>query len=174
MEVLLLDKVENLGTIGDRVKVKAGYGRNYLLPQGKATMATPENIKRFEAMRAELEQKAADQLVRAKARAQQLEALDLTVSAKAGTEGKLFGSIGTFDIVQACQEAGSQRPRQGDGGRTRIDRTHGSPGLAHWWAVPTSLRGPQARGNLGQAVANSPRTTVRQRREIAAALRASQ
>lgn len=106
MEVILLDKVENLGSIGDRVQVRSGYGRNYLIPQGKATLATAENIKRFEAIRAELERKAADELTRAQGRARQLEGLVIRLPAKAGSEGKLFGSIGTVDIAEACQAQG--------------------------------------------------------------------
>lgn len=100
MEVILLDKVENLGNLGDKVNVKAGYGRNYLLPQGKATMATPENIKVFEARRAELEKQAADKLAAAKARAAKLNELEISITANAGDEGKLFGSIGTHDIAE--------------------------------------------------------------------------
>lgn len=111
MKVILLEKIDNLGTIGDTVKVKPGYGRNFLLPQGKATLATPANLEKFEAMRAELEQKSADELIRAQARAEQIKALDLTVSAKAGSEGKLFGSIGTFDIAEACAAAGVEVER---------------------------------------------------------------
>ena len=106
MEVILLEKIENLGNIGARVKVKPGYGRNYLLPQGKATLATPENIARFETMRVELERKASDSLTAAQARAQQLAGVQLNLSAKAGSEGKLFGSIGTIDIAEACTRAG--------------------------------------------------------------------
>ncbi|RMF96695.1 MAG: 50S ribosomal protein L9 [Gammaproteobacteria bacterium] len=106
MEVILLEKVENLGNMGDRVKVRAGYGRNYLLPKGKAALATPENIELFEARRAELEQRQAEELAAAEARAQQLAALDLRIVSKAGTEGKLFGSIGTIDIAEACSAAG--------------------------------------------------------------------
>jgi large subunit ribosomal protein L9 len=106
VEVILLEKIENLGNIGARVKVKPGYGRNYLLPQGKATLATPENVARFESMRVELERKAGDALTVAQARAQQLAGLQLNLSAKAGTEGKLFGSIGTIDIAEACTRAG--------------------------------------------------------------------
>lgn len=111
MNVILLEKIDNLGTIGDTVKVKPGYGRNYLLPQGKATLATKENMAKFESMRAELEQKSKDELTRATARAEQLEGLDVTVSAKAGSEGKLFGSIGTFDLVEAIGAAGVEVER---------------------------------------------------------------
>lgn len=106
MEVILLDKVENLGGIGDKVKVKAGYARNYLLPQGKAARATPENIAEFEARRAELEAKAATVIAEAKARAEKIEGLKLTITAKAGSEGKLFGSVGPVDICEAAEAAG--------------------------------------------------------------------
>ena len=101
MEVILLQKVANLGNIGERVKVRSGYGRNFLLPQGKATLATPENIARFEARRAELERLAREQLVSAEERAAAIKDFKLTIHAKAGTEGKLFGSIGTSDIAEA-------------------------------------------------------------------------
>lgn len=111
MEVILLQKVANLGNIGDRVKVKPGYGRNYLLPQGKAALATPENIAKFEARRAELEKLAQEQLQAAQARAAKLEGFKLTISAKAGGEGKLFGSIGTTDISEALQKAGHEVER---------------------------------------------------------------
>jgi large subunit ribosomal protein L9 len=106
MEVILLTKVANLGTIGDRVKVKSGYGRNYLLPQGKATLATPANIRIFEARRAELEKAAGDALKSAQSRAEAMKEFKLTITAKAGSEGKLFGSIGTTDIAEACSRAG--------------------------------------------------------------------
>lgn len=106
MEVILLEKIDNLGTIGDRVKVRSGYGRNYLLPKGKATLATPENIAIFEERRAELERKQADEMAAAGARAEQIAALSIKLLAKAGTEGKIFGSLGTIDIAAACTEAG--------------------------------------------------------------------
>jgi large subunit ribosomal protein L9 len=106
MEVILLDKVENLGGIGDKVKVKPGYARNYLLPQGKATRATPENIAEFEARRAELEAKAATVISDARARAEKINGLRLVIRAKAGSEGKLFGSVGTVDIAAAAEAAG--------------------------------------------------------------------
>jgi len=106
MEVILLQKVANLGNIGDRVKVRSGFGRNYLLPQGKATLATPDNIARFEARRAELERLAREQLSSAEERAAALKDFKLTIQAKAGTEGKLFGSIGTSDVAEACSRAG--------------------------------------------------------------------
>ena len=106
MEVILLQKVANLGNIGDKVKVKPGYGRNYLLPQGKAALATPANLKKFEERRAELEKLASDELESAKLRAGQLEGFKLDLHAKAGAEGKLFGSIGTADIAEAVTKAG--------------------------------------------------------------------
>lgn len=106
MEVILLEKVANLGNIGDRVRVKPGYGRNFLLPQGKATLATATNIAAFEARRAELERKQAEELAAARARADKLGAIALRISAKAGSEGKLFGSLGTLDIAEACTAAG--------------------------------------------------------------------
>jgi large subunit ribosomal protein L9 len=111
MDIILLEQVENLGNIGDRVAVKAGYGRNYLLPKGKATLATPENIALFEARRAELEAKQAEELTAARARAAQLADITLTIAANAGEEGKLFGSVGTVDIAEACVAAGVEIQR---------------------------------------------------------------
>ena len=106
MQVILLQKVANLGNIGDRVKVRSGFGRNFLLPQGKATLATPENVARFEARRAELERLAREHLSSASDRAEAMKDFKLTIHAKAGTEGKLFGSIGTSDIAEASTRAG--------------------------------------------------------------------
>jgi len=106
MEVILLQKVANLGNIGDKVKVKPGYGRNFLLPSGKAALATSTNLKKFEERRAELEKLAADSLTSAQSRAKQLEGFKLNLHAKAGTEGKLFGSVGTADISEALTRAG--------------------------------------------------------------------
>ena len=111
MEVILLQKIANLGDIGDRVKVKPGFGRNYLLPGGKATLATPENVAKFETRRAELEAKASAELGAAKSRAEALAGLRLSITAKAGSEGKLFGSIGTTDIAEACKTAGHEIER---------------------------------------------------------------
>lgn len=111
MEVILLEKVENLGGIGDRVKVKPGYGRNYLIPQGKATLATSANVQAFEARRAELEAKAKAELDVAEARAEKVRELALEIRTKAGSEGKLFGSIGPLDIVDAAAEAGVELAR---------------------------------------------------------------
>ena len=106
MDVILLEKVQNLGNIGDRVKVRSGYGRNFLVPRGKATLATPSNVAIFEARRAELEKKEADELQAATQRAVSAGKLTLRLTAKAGTEGKLFGSLGTADIAEACTAAG--------------------------------------------------------------------
>lgn len=111
MDVILLTKVANLGNIGDRVKVKSGYGRNFLLPKGKATLATPDNVKKFEARRAELEKLAREQLQDAEKRAAAFKDFKLEITAKAGTEGKLFGSIGTADIAEATTKAGHKLAR---------------------------------------------------------------
>ncbi len=106
MEVILLDKVGKLGAIGDKVTVKSGYGRNYLLPQGKAVAATAKNIADFEARRAGLEAAAASKIAEATARAEKLAELSVTIAANAGDEGRLFGSIGTRDIAEAITAAG--------------------------------------------------------------------
>lgn len=111
MEIILLEKIDNLGAMGDRVKVKPGYGRNYLVPKGKAKPATEENIAAFEAMRAELERASADALVAAKARRDQLDGMSITIAANAGDEGKLFGSVGTADIADAVTAAGAHVER---------------------------------------------------------------
>lgn len=106
MEVILLQNIKNLGGLGARVNVKAGYGRNYLIPQGKAVPATGINIETFEARRIELERQAAESLAAAQNRAERLGALVVTLAAKAGDEGKLFGSIGTRDIAEAISKSG--------------------------------------------------------------------
>lgn len=111
MEVILLEKIENLGTIGDKVTVKPGYGRNYLLPQGKAKLATRANLAEFEAMRAELEKQAAEELEAAQSRAAQLADMRIEIPAKVGPEGKLFGSIGTIEIADALTEKGVEVER---------------------------------------------------------------
>lgn len=104
MEVLLLEKVQNLGNLGDLVSVRPGFGRNYLIPRGKAVPATKENREKFEARRAEFEKALADALAQAQARQQQIDGLVITIGRRAGDEGKLFGSIGTQDIVDAANE----------------------------------------------------------------------
>ncbi|TDY02376.1 50S ribosomal protein L9 [Thiohalophilus thiocyanatoxydans] len=107
MEVILLENVANLGTLGDKVNVRPGYGRNYLVPQKKAVPATKENIEVFEARRAELEKAAAEALAAAQARAGQIAALEqVTIRAQAGEEGKLFGSVAVADIADAVTAAG--------------------------------------------------------------------
>ncbi len=106
MEVILLEKVGKLGGLGDKVAVKAGYGRNFLIPFGKAVPANEANIAEFEARRAELEKAAAEKLATAEARAEQLNEKSVTISSKAGDEGKLFGSIGVRDIADAVTAAG--------------------------------------------------------------------
>jgi large subunit ribosomal protein L9 len=111
MELILLQKVANLGNIGDRVRVKSGYGRNHLLPKGNATLATAENIARFEARRAELTARANDDLAQAQQRAEAFKQFKLSITAKAGTEGKLFGSIGTADIAEQSTKAGQRLAR---------------------------------------------------------------
>jgi large subunit ribosomal protein L9 len=111
MEVILLEKITNLGALGDRVTVKAGYGRNYLIPQAKAVAATAQNVEAFEARRAELEKEAAQILATAQARAAAVSALEITIAANAGEEGKLFGSVGARDIAQAATDAGVELDR---------------------------------------------------------------
>ncbi|MCH7853399.1 MAG: 50S ribosomal protein L9 [Proteobacteria bacterium] len=111
MNVILLDKVENLGAIGDLVNVKPGYGRNFLIPTGKAALATPANIKEFDARRDDLEKTAAEDLAAAKARAELLTGMELVIPANAGSEGKLFGSVGPIDIAAALEKVGVEVAR---------------------------------------------------------------
>ena len=107
MEVILLEKMRNLGALGDKVKVKPGYARNYLIPQGKAAYANSANLAKFEARRAELEKLAAERHQKALERQEKFNSMGvITISAKAGEEGKLFGSIGLRDIVDAIEKAG--------------------------------------------------------------------
>jgi large subunit ribosomal protein L9 len=106
MDIILLDKVGRLGAIGDKVTVKSGYARNYLLPQGKAVAATAKNVADFEERRAGLEATAAAKIAEATARAEKLAELTVTIAANAGDEGRLFGSIGTRDIADAITAAG--------------------------------------------------------------------
>ena len=111
MEVILLEKVVNLGNLGDMVRVKAGYGRNYLIPQKKAVPATKQNIEKFEAKRAELEKAQATILEKANARVESLSGVSITLVRKAGEEGKLYGSVGTVDISEAVTETGIELER---------------------------------------------------------------
>ena len=107
MEVILLENIGNLGGLGDRVDVKSGFGRNFLIPQGKAVSATRDNIAQFEVRRAELEAAAAESVTTAEVRAAAINALEaITIEANSGEEGKLFGSIGTRDIAEAVSAAG--------------------------------------------------------------------
>lgn len=112
MDVILLEKVRNLGSLGDQVRVKPGYGRNFLIPSGKAVPATKSNIEKFEARRAELEKHQADILAKATARAEAMNGLVVTISQKAGAEGKLYGSVGTVDISEAVAAKGIELARQ--------------------------------------------------------------
>jgi large subunit ribosomal protein L9 len=107
MELILLQKVKNLGNLGDKVNVKPGYGRNFLVPQGKATAATADNIAEFEKRRAEYEAKANQLLSGAEARRAQFEGASVTIKANASPEGKLFGSVGPRDIADAFTAAGT-------------------------------------------------------------------
>ena len=106
MQVILLERVQSLGELGDSVKVKPGYARNYLIPQGKAVIATARNLAEFEARRAELERQEAEALAVVQARADALEGVEVTLARKTGEEGKLFGSVGPQDIADALTEAG--------------------------------------------------------------------
>ena len=107
MQIILLEKIANLGSLGDQVSVRPGYARNFLFPQGKAVPATKANVEQFEARRAELEAKIAEELKAAEARAEKLNELgEVTIAAPAGDEGKLFGSVGTQDIADAITAAG--------------------------------------------------------------------
>jgi large subunit ribosomal protein L9 len=112
MELILMKRITNLGNLGDRVKVKPGYGRNYLIPFGFAKHATPENIAEFEKLRAKLESEAAAALALAEGRAAAFVDLVLTVTAKAGDEGRLFGSVGSQDIIDALQAIGIEVDRK--------------------------------------------------------------
>ncbi len=112
MELILLEKVENLGNIGDVVNVKSGFGRNFLMPKGKAQPATPENMKALEGRRAELEALAAVELKAAQARGEKIAAVGtITITTKVGEEGKLFGSLGNIDIAEAVVAAGAELER---------------------------------------------------------------
>ena len=108
MELILLQKVVNLGNLGDKVNVKPGFGRNYLVPQGKAVPATAANLAEFEARRAEYEAKASDALATAEARKAKLEGAVVTIHANASTEGKLYGSVGPREIAEALTRAGNE------------------------------------------------------------------
>lgn len=112
MEVILLEKIANLGNLGDKVSIKAGYGRNYLVPKGKAVPATAKKIAEFEARRAELEKAAADRLAAAQSHAEKLAKLTIVITHKAGDEGRLFGSVGTHNIAEAINAVGGAIERE--------------------------------------------------------------
>ena len=111
MEVILLERISGLGGLGDRVDVKPGYARNYLVPQGKALSATERNVTHFNERRADLERQAADEIVRAERRSEDLAALELVITRRAGGEGRLFGSVGIVDVAEAATEAGVEVQR---------------------------------------------------------------
>jgi len=111
MQVILLEKVQNLGELGDTVSVKPGYARNFLIPSGHAVIANEGNRAEFEARRAELERQQADVIARAQARARDLEEVSVSIARKAGEEGKLFGSVGAVDVVDALVTAGHEVER---------------------------------------------------------------
>jgi len=106
MQIILLEKVANVGNLGEVVKVRAGYARNFLIPQGKAKRATPENLKLLDGKRAELEKVAADKLAAAQAAGEKLEGTSVRITQKAGVDGRLFGSVGTVDVVEALKAQG--------------------------------------------------------------------
>jgi len=112
MDIILLEKVPNLGDLGEKVKVKAGYARNYLLPQGRAIAATSSNVAQFEKRRAELEARQLEARKTAEVQAQALEGAVVTVACRAGEEGRLFGSVGTLDIAGAISALGFSVERQ--------------------------------------------------------------
>ena len=111
MQVILMEKVANLGNLGDVVKVKDGFARNFLIPQGKAKRATPDNLKHFEARRTELEKAQNEQLSKAKERGEKLESLKIEITQKAGVDGRLFGSVTNYDIVEALEKQGHEVER---------------------------------------------------------------
>ena len=111
MQVILMEKVANLGNLGDVVKVRDGFARNFLIPQGKAKRATPENLKHFEGRRAELEKAQNEQLTKAKERGEKLASLKIEITQKAGVDGRLFGSVTNYDIVEALEKQGHEVER---------------------------------------------------------------
>jgi large subunit ribosomal protein L9 len=111
MQVILMEKVANLGELGDVVKVKDGFARNFLIPHGKAKRATPDNLKAFESRRAELEKAQADVLAKAQERGSKLDGLTVQITQKAGPDGRLFGSVTNYDIVEALKKQGHEVER---------------------------------------------------------------
>lgn len=133
MEVILLEKVHNLGALGDLVKVKSGFARNYLIPGGKATLATAENKARFEQRRKELEAAATDKLTQAKSRAERMAGIVLTIARRAGEDGKLFGSVTNHDIADAMTAQGVELAK------SEIHLPHGPLKELGEFEVPVSL-----------------------------------
>jgi len=111
MQVILMEKVANLGNLGDVVKVKDGYARNFLIPHGKAKRATQDNLKAFESRRAELEKAQNEQLAKAQERGAKLEGLTIQITQKAGPDGRLFGSVTNYDIVEGLKKQGHEVER---------------------------------------------------------------
>ena len=111
MQVILMEKVANLGELGDVVKVKDGYARNFLIPEGKAKRATPDNLKQFESRRADLEKAQAETLKKAQERGAKLDGLTVQITQKAGPDGRLFGSVTNYDIVDALKKQGFEVER---------------------------------------------------------------
>jgi large subunit ribosomal protein L9 len=111
MQVILMEKVANLGNLGDVVKVKDGFARNFLIPQGKAKRATQDNLKAFEVRRAELEKAQNEQLAKAQERGTKLEGLTIQITQKAGVDGRLFGSVTNYDVVEALKKQGHEVER---------------------------------------------------------------
>lgn len=133
MEVILLDKIRNLGQLGDQVKVKAGYARNYLIPQGKAILASEDNKARFATRRAELETAQAAALQQARERAAKLDGATVLIACKASEEGKLYGSVGPADIAEAMTQAGFELAR------SEIQLPHGPMKAIGEYEIPVSL-----------------------------------
>lgn len=106
MNIILLEKINNLGALGEKVKVKSGYGRNFLIPQGKAIPATAANVEKFESQRAELEKLAAESMASAQVRAEQLNGKEIVIVRKAGDEGRMFGSVTNGDVAESISAAG--------------------------------------------------------------------
>ena len=151
MEVILLERIAGLGGLGDRVDVKPGYARNYLVPQGKALSATERNVTRFNERRAGLERQAADEIVRAERRSEDLAALELVITRRAGGEGRLFGSVGIVDVAEAATEAGVEvqrnevrmpdgRSARPAGTRCRFGSTPTSRPRCGWRSCPWEAR----------------------------------
>lgn len=135
MNIILLEKIANLGNLGDKVTVRPGYGRNYLIPQGKACVATPAKVAEFEVRRIELEKKAAAELAQAEARREALAKLDICITQKAGEEGRLYGSVGTKDIADAISALGVKV------GKSEVKLPHGAIRLVGDYEIKLQIHG---------------------------------